>query len=196
MRATSSSTWTGASAFGRSAFPPLFTLFLVRIEWRKKRQRVLARELTDDAHARALAHAEEERALRESRLFMERQMEEMRATQEEQKRAGLLVDDAAPIKLSVLGTKPTAASGGPHGAVAAEPRVVFGQEDEEEVVVKKKRVPLVELDFVVDGEKAKEKLETLRKQVTKDKDVLWKAKIRWEAISDVSLKPFIIVTRS
>jgi len=56
------------------------------------------------------------------------------------------------------------------------------------VVIKKKRVPLVKLDFVVDGEKAKEKLETLRKQVTKDKDVLWKAKIRWEAISDVSIK--------
>ena len=47
---------------------------------------------------------------------------------------------------------------------------------------------MVKLDFVVDGEKAKEKLETLRKQVTKDKDVLWKAKIRWEAISDVSIK--------
>ena len=115
-------------------------------------------------------------------------MEEMRATQEEQKRAGLLVDDAAPIKLSVHGTKLNPISGGAHGAAsAAEPRVVFGQEDEEELTVKKKRVPLVELDFIVDGEKAQEKLEALRTQVTKDKDALWKAKIRWEAISDVSL---------
>jgi RNA-binding protein 25 len=120
-------------------------------------------------------------------------MEEMRATQEEQKRAGLLVDDAAPIKLSVHGSKPnaTATSGGAHGTTGAESRVVFGQEDEEEAIVKKKRVPLVELDFVVDGEKAKEKLETLRKQVTKDKDVLWKAKVRWEAISDVSFNVLI-----
>jgi hypothetical protein len=113
-------------------------------------------------------------------------MEEMRATQEEQKRAGLLVDDAAPIKLSVHGSKPNPTAGGAHGTAGAESRVVFGQEDEEETTVKKKRVPLVELDFVVDGEKAKEKLETLRTQVTKDKDVLWKAKVRWEAISDVS----------
>jgi RNA-binding protein 25 len=120
-------------------------------------------------------------------------MEEMRATQEEQKRAGLLVDDAAPIKLSVHGSKPnaTATSGGAHGTTGTESRVVFGQEDEEEAIVKKKRVPLVELDFVVDGEKAKEKLETLRKQVTKDKDVLWKAKVRWEAISDVSFNVLI-----
>ena len=86
--------------------------------------------MTDNAHARALAHAEEERVQWESHLFMERQMEEMCATQEEQKRVRLLVDNAAPIKLSVLSTKLTATSGGPHGAVAAEPRFVFSQEDE------------------------------------------------------------------
>ncbi|PVF98479.1 hypothetical protein CPB86DRAFT_797284 [Serendipita vermifera] len=161
-------------------------LFYVdRAEWRRKRQRVLQRELADDAHARNVARAEEERAQRESQMFLERQMEEMRATQEEQKRAGLLVDDAAPIKLNVLASKPLAntAVSSTQGT-APEPRVVFGPEDEEDVVVKKKRVPLVELDFIVDGEKAKEKLENLRTQVTRDKDALWKAKIRWEAISD------------
>lgn len=153
-------------------------------EWRRKRLRVLTRELADDAHARNMARAEEERAQRESQMFLERQMEEMRATQEEQKRAGLLVDDAAPIRLNVKTIKQDSASGQPLGG---QKGVVFGQEDEEEMVIKKKRVPLVELDFVVDGEKAKEKLEGIRKQVTRDKESLWKAKIRWEAISDVSL---------
>jgi RNA-binding protein 25 len=115
-------------------------------------------------------------------MFLERQMEEMRATQEEQKRAGLLVDDAAPIRFNVK-TKQDPASG--QLPLGSQKGVIFGQEDEEEMVIKKKRVPLVELDFVVDGEKAKEKLEGIRKQVTRDRESLWKAKIRWEAISDV-----------
>lgn len=115
-------------------------------------------------------------------------MEEIRATQEEQKRAGLLVNDAAPVVVKLHGAK-LIPVGGAHGAAGptTDTRVDFGQEEEEEMTVKKKRAPLVELDFIVDGEKAQEKLEMLRKQVTKDKDVLWKAKIRWEAISDVSL---------
>lgn len=141
----------------------------------------------EDAHARALAQAEEERAQRESQMFLERQMQEMRATQEEQKRAGLLVDDAAPIKLNVLGSKPSHIGvGNAAHAPPAASGVVFGQEDEEDIVIKKRRAPLVELDFVVDGEKAKEKLETIRTSVTRDREALWKAKIRWEAISDVS----------
>jgi hypothetical protein len=68
------------------------------------------------------------------------------------------------------------------------PKVVFGQEEDEDTVIKKRRGPLIELDFAMDKEKAAEKLETIRTQVTKDKDTLWKAKVRWEAISDVSSK--------
>lgn len=107
-------------------------------------------------------------------------MEEMRATQEEAKRAGLLVEDGAPIRLNVKAHKQEG-----QAALGNQKGMVFGQEDEEEVVVTRRRAPLVELDLVVDGEKAKEKLEGIRKQVTRDKDSLWKAKIRWEAISDV-----------
>lgn len=110
-------------------------------------------------------------------------MEEMRATQEEQKRAGLLVDDTAPIRLNVVTLK---LGQGASSTNPAEPKVLFTQDDEEETTIKKKRVPLVELDFIVDGEKAKEKLETIRQQVAKDRETLWKAKIRWESISDVS----------
>lgn len=164
-------------------------LFYVdRAEWRRKRQRTLAREMAEDVHARNVARAEEERAQRESQLFLEKQMEQMRATQEEQKKAGLLVDDAAPIKLNVaLATKPAQTAAAAQAA-PAEPRVVFGQEEEDEVVVKKKRMPMVELDLFVDGEKAKEKLESIRQQVSKEKDALWKAKIRWEAVSDSTIE--------
>ena len=109
-------------------------------------------------------------------------MEAMRATQEEQKKAGLLIDDTAPLKISVqVATfKPA------EKKVEDTSKVVFGQEEDEDTVIKKRRGPLIELDFAMDKEKAAEKLESIRTQVTKDKDTLWKAKVRWEAISDVS----------
>ena len=162
-----------------------------RAEWRRKRQRTLAREMAEDAHARNVARAEQERVQRESQMFIEKQMEQIRAAQEEQKKAGLLVDDAAPIRLNVaLATKPAQVAAAAQ-STPAKPRVVFGQEEEDEIVVKKKRMPMVELDLFVDGEKAKEKLESIRKQVPKEKDALWKAKIRWEAVSDVGFSSLL-----
>ena len=152
-----------------------------RIKWRANRTRQLFSENRADTDSRAIDAAEEERVRRESELFLERQMETIRATQEEQKKAGLLVDDTAPLKISVQ-----VATSKPEKKVEDAPKVVFGQEEDDETVIKKRRVPLIELDFAMDKEKAAEKLESIRTQVTKDKDTLWKAKVRWEAISDVS----------
>ena len=109
-------------------------------------------------------------------------MEAIRATQEEQKKAGLLVDDTAPLKISVQ----VAMSKPNEKKVEDTPKVVFGQEEDEDTLVKKRRGPLIELDFAMDKEKAAEKLENIRTQVTREKDTLWRAKVRWEAISDVS----------
>lgn len=160
------------------------TQFTIRIKWRANRTRQLFSENRADSDSRAIDAAEEERVRRESELFLERQMEAMRATQEEQKKAGLLVDDTAPLKISVqVATfKPA------EKKVEDAPKVVFGHEEDEDTIIKKRRVPLIELDFAMDKEKAAEKLETIRTQVTRDKDTLWKAKVRWEAISDVSSK--------
>lgn len=153
-----------------------------RIKWRANRARQLFSENRADADSRAIDAAEEERVRRESELFLERQMEAIRATQEEQKKAGLLIDDTAPLKISVQ----VATSKPAEKKVEDAPKVVFGQEEDEDTVVKKRRGPLIELDFAMDKERAAEKLESIRTQVTKDKDTLWKAKVRWEAISDVS----------
>jgi RNA-binding protein 25 len=157
-----------------------------RIKWRANRARQLFSENRADTDSRAIDAAEEERVRRESELFLERQMEAMRATQEEQKKAGLLVDDIAPLKISVqvATSKPT----------EKKVEVMFGQEEDEDAVVKKRRGPLVELDFAMDKGRAAEKLESIRTQVTKDKDTLWKAKVRWEAISDVSSELYILKT--
>jgi len=115
-------------------------------------------------------------------------MEAIRATQEEQKKAGLLVDDTAPLKISVQ-VAPSKAS---EKKAEDGPKVVFGQEEDDDTVVKKRRGPLIELDFAMDKEQAAEKLENIRTLVTKDKDTLWKAKVRWEAISDVSFELVVL----
>jgi len=153
-----------------------------RIKWRANRARQLFSENRADTDSRAIDAAEDERVRRESELFIEREMEAIRATQEEQKKAGLLVDDTAPLKISVQ----VAMSKPNEKKVEDTPKVVFGQEEDEDTLVKKRRGPLIELDFAMDKEKAAEKLENIRTQVTREKDTLWRAKVRWEAISDVS----------
>ncbi|EEB99226.1 hypothetical protein MPER_01135 [Moniliophthora perniciosa FA553] len=63
---------------------------------------------------------------------------------------------------------------------------VFSQEEEEEDAIKKRKVPLVKLDFSVaeTGEKARERLERIRESVPHDKESLFKAKVRWDGLSD------------
>ena len=64
---------------------------------------------------------------------------------------------------------------------------VFAAQEEEEEGYKKRKVPLVKLDFsVAEGEKAKERLEKIRENVPKEKDTLFKSKVRWDGLTDVS----------
>ena len=62
-------------------------------------------------------------------------------------------------------------------------------EEEEEDAVRRRKVPLVKLDFSAanDGEKAKERLERIKASVPSDKETLFKAKVRWDCVTDVSL---------
>ena len=112
-------------------------------------------------------------------------MDEMRSLQDEQRSAGLLLDEGAPLKLSVsmpgFGTRASAST----APAVATP--VFGQEEDDEST-KKKKVNLVKLDFSVteSTEKALERLEKIREAVPKEKEVLWKAKVRWDAVHEVS----------
>jgi RNA-binding protein 25 len=119
-------------------------------------------------------------------------MAEMQSLAEEQRKAGLLLDDGAPVKLSISAAPPAAPTA-PAEAKPAPKAAVFGAEEEEEMVSKRKG-PLVKLDFgLVDApETRKERLEKIRAGLSKEKDVLFKTKIRWEALSDVRTTLFII----
>ncbi|ESK84800.1 hypothetical protein Moror_529 [Moniliophthora roreri MCA 2997] len=157
-------------------------LFYVdRQRWRQLRARRLEAEEAADAKSRKFEEQEAENLRRESEDFLARQMDEMQALAEEQRKAGLLLDDGAPVKLNVsLAPAPTKDGSG------KEKATVFTQEEEEEDAIKKRKVPLVKLDFSVaeTGEKARERLERIRESVPHDKESLFKAKVRWDGLSD------------
>lgn len=110
-------------------------------------------------------------------------MEDMQALAEEQRKAGMLLDDGAPVKLNMsIAPAPVKAEAASKDVKAA----VFGQEEEEEEDIKKRKVPLVKLDFsAAEGEKAKERLQTIKVSVPHDKETLFKAKVRWDGLNDV-----------
>jgi len=109
-------------------------------------------------------------------------MEDMQALAEEQRKAGMLLDDGAPVKLSMsIAPGPVKAEAAPKDVKTA----VFGQEEEEEEDIKKRKVPLVKLDFsAAEGDKAKERLQTIKESVPHDKETLFKAKVRWDGLND------------
>ncbi|KDQ08036.1 hypothetical protein BOTBODRAFT_38252 [Botryobasidium botryosum FD-172 SS1] len=161
-------------------------LFYVdRAKWRIYRQRHLATELAADASSRALEARQAEHLRAESEAFLARQMEEMRSLAEEQRKAGLLLEDGAPVRLSIAAVATDKSGEKEKGEKEKGVAGMFGVEEEEEGV-RKRKGPMVKLDFAgMDGVEArKERLEKVRNGVSNDKDVLWKTKIRWEALPD------------
>ncbi|KAJ6600952.1 hypothetical protein DFH09DRAFT_1126322 [Mycena vulgaris] len=162
-------------------------LFYVdRARWRAVRARHLAAEQSADAASAAFEEEEAANLARESEDFLARQMGEMQALAEEQRRAGLLLDDGAPVRLSVslgpLVAKADAArekEGGREG--------VFGAEEDEEEAARKRKVPLVKLDFSAaeaGPEATRERLEGMKAGVPAEREALFKAKVRWDGITD------------
>ncbi|KAJ7439865.1 hypothetical protein FB451DRAFT_1415519 [Mycena latifolia] len=92
---------------------------------------------------------------------------------EEQRRAGLLLDDGAPVRLSVsLGPLAAKADAAKEGAGREG---VFGaEEDEEEAARKRKAGP----------EATRERLEGMKANVPKEREALFKAKVRWDGMTD------------
>lgn len=138
-----------------------------------------------DEKSRRYEEQEAENLRRESEDFLARQMDEMQALAEEQRKAGLLLDDGAPVKLNVS----IATAGVKDKEPSTKEKVtVFNQEDDDEDGIKKRKVPLVKLDFSVaeSSEQAKERMEKIKLSVPHDKEVLFKAKVRWDGLSDVS----------
>ncbi|KAJ8521715.1 hypothetical protein ONZ45_g1649 [Pleurotus djamor] len=157
-------------------------LFYVdRARWRQVRARRLEAEEANDAKSRRIEEQEAEYLRKESEDFLARQMDEMNALAEEQRKAGLLLDDGAPVRLNVsLAPAPA------KDAASKEKATVFGQEEEEDDGLKKRKAPLVKLDFSAaeSSEKTLERLEKIKLSVPHDKESLFKAKVRWDGLSD------------
>ncbi|GLB38559.1 putative PWI domain containing protein [Lyophyllum shimeji] len=155
--------------------------YIDRARWRSLRARRLEAEEAADEKSRRFEEQEAENLRRESEDFLARQMDEMQALAEEQRKAGLLLDDGAPVKLNVsIAAAPT------KEPAPKEKATVFGQEEEDEDAAKKRKISLVKLDFSVaeSGEQTKERLERIRRSVPTDKETLFKSKVRWDGLSD------------
>ncbi|KAF9568771.1 hypothetical protein CPC08DRAFT_732474 [Agrocybe pediades] len=163
-------------------------LFYVdRTRWRHIRQRRLEAEEAADEKSRQFEEQEAENLRRESEDFLARQMDEMQALAEEQRKAGLLLDDGAPVRLNVS-IVPAAKDKEKDITTKEKPAktAVFAEDEEEEDGLKKRRAPLVKLDFSVaeSGEQQRERLERIRQSVPHDKESLFKAKVRWDGLTD------------
>lgn len=166
---------------------PDFQSQILRARWHHLRARRVEAERAADEKSRLFEEQEAENLRRESDLFLARQMDEMQALAEEQRKAGMLLDDGAPVRLNVS-IAPTASSKEKESSGKPEKTAVFAHDEEEEEGIKKRRAPLVKLDFSVaeSGEQAKERLERIRRSVPHDKESLFKAKVRWDGLNDVS----------
>ena len=147
--------------------------------------RRLTTEEAADNESRLYEEREADNLRRESEAFLARQMDEMQALQDEQRKAGMLLDDGAPVKLNVNVSLAQAAPKA-EGAAKEKAPVVFAAEEEEEDGIRKRRVQLPKLDLAEGGEKAKERLEKIKGSVPHDKETLFKAKVRWDGVTDVS----------
>lgn len=164
-------------------------LFYVdRARWRTVRARHLAAEQSADAASAAFEEEEAANLARESEDFLARQMGEMQALAEEQRRAGLLLDDGAPVRLSVsLGPLAARADAAARDKESGR-EGVFGAEEDEEEATRKRKVPLVKLDFSAaeaGPEATRERLEGMKPNVPTDREALFKAKVRWDGMTDV-----------
>lgn len=154
-----------------------------RQRWRALRTRRLEAEEQADDKSRRYEEQEAENLRKESEDFLARQMDEMQALAEEQRKAGMLLDDGAPVRLNV-----SIAQSAPKDQAPKESVAVFNQDEEEEESVKKRKVPLVKLDFSVaeSTEQTQARLERIKLSVPFDKEALFKARVRWDGLTDVS----------
>ncbi len=91
---------------------------------------------------------------------MARQMDKMQALQalqEEQRKAGMLLDDGAPVKLSVLIAPAAPKEAGPKEKATT----LFGQEEEDEEAIRKRKVRMPKLDLAEGSEKGRSSVQRM-----------------------------------
>ncbi|KAF6755851.1 hypothetical protein DFP72DRAFT_303328 [Ephemerocybe angulata] len=165
-------------------------LFYVdRVRWRHVRARRLDAEIASDEKSRKYEEQEAENLRKESEEFLARQMDEMQSLAEEQRKAGMLLDDGAPVRLNVSIAHPAAAEKNHVPLEKSKPTTAFVEDEEDEDALKKRKVPLVKLDFSVaeSSEQIRERLLRIKDSVPRDTETLFKAKVRWDALSDTTI---------
>ncbi|ELU45254.1 RNA recognition motif domain-containing protein [Rhizoctonia solani AG-1 IA] len=165
--------------------------YVDRARWRQTRHRFLLSETQADDASRAMEERQAEHLRLESEAFLARQMDEMRALAEEQRKAGLLLDDGAPVRLAISAVeKKEKEEEEEKKAVVAKPALVFGQEEDEEIAGRRRRGNLVKLDFeAAERERVVERLHRARDSVPKVQDALWRAKVKWDSTVQKKIVP-------
>jgi RNA-binding protein 25 len=204
-----------AVAFGRyRLFVLIWTLVTssvvrFRSKWRSERQRPRRQEYQDDVRDRQ-READEQAALeKETEDLFKRQMDEMADIEAKGRAAGLLFEDAKPIKVAIgapapllpSGTNASVATSSSVAAVKTEtkPKVAaargnaasaFGAEDDDEDVKKKRTLVRLDEDAGVKSNieaKTQAKLTAIRNGIPKSPAELWSLKLRWEGLSSVRI---------
>lgn len=180
------------------------TFYVDRARWRAGRSARLRAEQEADERDRQ-AEIDERRALeRESESFLDGLSGALGQDREEQTKMGMLVDDGAPVRLSVSinplkpsdapsNSTPSASTPAHKAAPKAPVKPLFTEEEDSFDPSQRKRAPLVKLDFsVAESSEAqvKERLEGLKERAkTMEQEELFKGKVRWDGLNDVCI-PF------
>lgn len=157
-----------------------------RAAWRSKRAAFLARERAADQRSWEVEQREAEHLRLESEKFLEKQMEDLASIMDEQRKAGLLIEEAQPLKLSITATAPKVEE---KKEAKVEHKKVVMEEDEDDET-SRKRSGLVKLDFdaMSRGGKRVEKMETLKGRVmAMDAGEILKTKLNWLALNDATV---------
>ncbi|CAE6514027.1 unnamed protein product [Rhizoctonia solani] len=165
--------------------------YVDRARWRQARQRFLLSETQADDASRAMEERQAEHLRLESEAFLARQMDEMRALADEQRKAGLLLDDGAPVRLAISAVEKKEKEEEEEKKPVVRP--VFGQEEEEETAGRRRRGNLVKLDFeAAERERLVERLHRARDSVPKSQDALWRVKVKWNALGESTIQKKIV----
>ncbi|ORY21007.1 hypothetical protein BCR39DRAFT_554400 [Naematelia encephala] len=167
-----------------------------RIRWRNQRQHARTREYQEDVRDRQL-EADEAKALeQESEAFLQKQLEDMASMDNKQRRAGLLTEDAAPIKLAIAAPVVDVKPEEKPATIVARPGVSFDGDEEDDTISKKKRrfVRLEDdgdLKDMTEAEKLAKRnarLLEIKTQIPPDRRELFSTSIEWAALNEALIQ--------
>lgn len=178
-----------------------------RLRWRSDRQRSRRLEYQEDVRDRQREVDEQAALEKEADDMLKRQMDEMADVEAKGRAAGLLFEDAKPIKVAIAATPAQPSQNAVASSSAAtvkteiKPKVApsrgvaataFGGDEEEDDVKKKRTLIRLDEDVGTTGAKngiegkTQAKLSDIRNSIPTSPAELFNLKIKWEALTPVS----------